>query len=234
MISVILPAYNESASIGPLIAEIRSALAGRDFEIIVADDGSPDGTADRVEAIGDARVRVLRRTGERGLAVSIRDGIRTSRGDIIILMDSDFNHSPAYLPILVDNSRHYDCVIASRFLYGGGMREAWRNWASWSFNIFVRIMTGGTITDCLYGYLAVRRETLFSCDFDRIFWGYGDYCIRLLYYLQKRKTSILQIPALNGTRREGRGNRRFAWVLYQYTREVVKLALRERFRGGRP
>ena len=233
MVSIILPTFNESPSIGALINELRQELGGREFEIIVADDGSPDGTADLVEGLGDPRVRVIRRQGLRGLAVSIRDGILASRGDEIVIMDSDFNHKVAYLPVLLENLRYYDCVMASRFLYGGGMQEAWRNSASWIFNIFIRIMTGGNITDCLYGYVAIKRKTLFVCDFERIFWGYGDYCIRLFYYIQKTKVPILQIPAQNGARRGGSGNRRFFWVLWKYTREVCLLTLRERLGFGR-
>ena len=233
MVSVILPTFNESRSIVALLDELRQALANGEFEIIVADDGSPDGTADLVEGLGDPRIRVIRRPGPPGLAVSIRDGILASRGDEIVIMDSDFNHQVAYIPVLLENLRHYDCVMASRFLYGGGMQEAWRNSASWIFNIFIRIMTGGNITDCLYGYVAIKRKTLFACDFGRIFWGYGDYCIRLFYYLQKAKTPILQIPAQNGARRAGSGNRRFFWVLWKYTREVGLLTLRERLGFGR-
>jgi dolichol-phosphate mannosyltransferase len=233
MISIVLPTYNESVSIGELLGEIRQVLASQEYEVIVADDGSPDGTADLVEGLGDERVRVIRRSGPRGLAVSIRDGLMETRGERIVVMDSDFNHQVSYLPILLENLKHYDCVMASRFLYGGGMQEAWRNSASWIFNLFIRIMTGGSVTDCLYGYFAIHRAKLFECDFGQVFWGYGDYCIRLFYYLQKKRVSLLQIPAQNGRRRSGQGNRRFFWVLWKYTREVVLLTMKERFGFGK-
>jgi len=65
-------------------------------------------------------------------------------------------------------------------------------------------------------------------NYDDIFWGYGDYCIRLLYYLQKQKTNILQVPAVNGDRRHGRGNSSFLKVFMQYTVETLKLTFKER------
>jgi dolichol-phosphate mannosyltransferase len=225
-ISVILPTYNESESILPFVEEIHAVLAGREHEILVVDDNSPDGTYRLVSDAGIPSVRALLRTTDRGFANSIRHGLEQATGDVLIVMDSDFNHQPGYLPFMIDAIRYYDCVTASRFLYGGLMTPRSRHILSWLFNVFVRVATGGKITDNLYGFFAVRRDVLFRLDFDRIFWGYGDYCIRLLFHLERAHADILQFPSVIGRRRGGAGNRAFLKVFLLYTRETIKLALR--------
>jgi dolichol-phosphate mannosyltransferase len=229
-VSVILPAYNEKANVLPLIDAIQRELAEIAHEIIVVDDNSPDGTYKAVLSLNRPYVKAILRTENRGLAHSIRCGLEHAKGDILVLMDSDFNHQPRYLPFMIQSLSHYDCVSASRFVYGGRMDSRLRHLLSWFFNIFVRVITIGQITDCLYGFLAIKREVLEKCNFDKIFWGYGDYCIRLMYYLQQMHAGVLQIPAVNGQRKHGEGNSKFFKVFVQYTKEVLKLAYRERVR----
>lgn len=228
LVSVVLPTYNERENAVLLVREIHEVLGDRPHEIVVADDDSPDGTCEALLALKDPRLTVVRRTSGKGLANSIRCGIEHSRGTRVVVMDSDFNHQPLYLPFMVDALAHYDCVSGSRFLYGGRMNTRRRHLLSWQFNVFTRFMTGGQITDNLYGFFAIRREVLDRCDFERIFWGYGDYAIRLLYYLQAMEASILQFPAVNGTRRAGVGNSQFLRVFRQYFGEVLRLAASNR------
>src|SRR5690606_8627688 len=105
-------------------------------------------------------VKPLLRTSNPSLALSIRHGIEHSTGNIIVVMDSDFNHRPEYLPILIENMKYYDCVSASRFVYGGDMGNRFRHISSWLFNIFTRIVTRTFITDSLFGYFSIRRDVL--------------------------------------------------------------------------
>lgn len=232
LVSVILPTYNERTNALLLVKELHEVLAGRPHEIVVADDDSPDGTHDALVALKDPTVTAIRRTSDRGLANSIRCGLEHARGSSVVIMDSDFNHQPMYLPFMLDALEHYDCVSGSRFLYGGRMSTRTRHLLSWQFNVFTRVMTGGQMTDNLYGFFAIRRDVLDRCDFDRIFWGYGDYAIRLLHQLQALEVSILQFPAVNGARRAGVGNSRFLKVFWQYFLEVMKLSLKERLPGA--
>ena len=227
-VSVVLPTYNEKGNVIPLIKEIHKNLEGYQHEIIVADDNSPDGTYEAVKSLNYDFVKPILRTENKGFANSIRCGIEHASGNVITVMDSDFNHQPEYLPFMIDNIQYYDCVTASRFLYGGAMDSRLRHYLSWIFNIFTRILTGGRITDSLYGYFAIKRDTLNTLDFDKVFWGYGDYCIRLFYFLQVNRKNVLQFPAINGKRIDGEGNSRFLNVLFQYTKAVLKLTLKER------
>ena len=232
-ISVILPTYNEKGNIIRLVEAIHGQLLSHDHEVIVVDDNSPDGTFQILADSNKPYLIPILRTQDRGFAHSIRCALEKAGGDILIVMDSDFNHDPGYLPFMIDALRYYDCVTASRFVYGGKMDSRARHILSWCFNIFIRLIIGGQITDSLYGYFAIKRAHLMRCDFDKIFWGYGDYCIRLLYYLQQNNASILQFPAVNGKRIDGKGNGRFLRVFWQYFCEAIKLSCRARFIPGR-
>ena len=100
--SIILPTYNEKDNIVELINAIFAILASDslDFEIVLVDDNSPDGTAEAVRQNfdGNGRVKLFVRTQERGLATAIRYGLEHSDGDILVFMDTDFNHDPAMIP----------------------------------------------------------------------------------------------------------------------------------------
>ncbi len=229
-ISIILPTYNERYNIIPLTQTIGEVLKGREYEVLVVDDNSPDGTYQAVVDLRDPRVKAILRVQDRGLAFSIRCGLENATGNIFVIMDSDFNHQPQYLPFMIDALTYYDCVSGSRFVYGGRMDSRARHLMSWVFNIFNRLVTGGQVTDSLYGFIAIKREIMESCDYNNIFWGYGDYCIRLMYYLQRQNRSILQFPAVNGRRLSGTRNDRMLPVFLQYTKEVLSLSLRKRLR----
>lgn len=226
-VSVVLPTYNELSNIIPLVKAIAEVLDGRDYEILVVDDNSPDGTYQAIVDLAEPRIRGILRTSDRGFAKSIRCGLENARGDYLVVMDSDFNHQPRYLPFMLDSLKHYECVSGSRFVYGGAMDTRRRHLLSWVFNIFSRLVTGGQITDSLYGFLAMRRELLAGLDFDKIFFGYGDYCIRLMYYLQQDRREVLQFPAVNGRRLAGTGNTHLFRVGILYTKAVLRLG-RER------
>lgn len=227
-VSIILPCYNEKNNIIPLIEDIHKELDQCNHEIIVVDDNSPDHTYDAILVKNYPFVRVFLRTEDHGFAKSIRHGIEHSKGDYIVVMDSDFNHQPKYLPILLNNLQYYDGVFASRFVYGGKMNGKVRHLASWFFNIFVRILTRHYITDSLFGYFAINRDVLEKINFNEVFWGYGDYCIRLMYYLQENKANLLQIPAIIGKRLAGKGNRKFLSIFFLYTKETIKLAFKRK------
>jgi len=229
-ISVILPTLNERLNIVALINRIHSELRDYNHEILVVDDDSPDGTYQVVLDLNYVYVKTILRTKNHGLANSIRCGLENAKGQIFIVMDSDFNHKPEYLSFMVQSLLHYDCVFASRFLYGGGMNNLLHQILSWVFNVFIRFMVGGKILDSLYGFFAIKRETIEQLNYDNIFWGYGDFCMRLLYYLQKNRADILQMPAVNGKRRGGKGNRRFLGVFFQYFVAALKLIYKARIK----
>ena len=130
IVSVILPTYNERDNIGELIECIDIALRAESFayECLVVDDNSPDGTAQFVrEQFGNREnIRVCVRLHERGLASAIKHGVLNAAGDVVVVMDTDFNHDPRMIPQMVKFLQYYDIVIGSRFVMRGGMRERGR------------------------------------------------------------------------------------------------------------
>jgi dolichol-phosphate mannosyltransferase len=230
-VSVVLPAFREKENLSLLVPRISKALAKYTHEILVVDDNSQDGTEEAMTQLQQNQkipVRTIVRKTNRGFAFSIREGIEKATGDALVIMDSDGNHDPDYLPMMIANLNFYDCVSGTRFQYGGRMDSRKRYLLSWLFNAFVRVMTRKYITDSLYGFIAIRKAELMKVNFDKVFWGYGDYCIRLLYYLQCLGVSILQFPAENGIRHHGEGNSRFIKVFFQYFSAVIKLVVKEK------
>lgn len=222
LVSVILPTYNEKDNIIDLIQAVHRELKDQSYEIIVVDDQSPDGTYQTVCELQDEKVKTVLRTADPGLAESIRCGLEQAQGDIILVMDSDFDHDPQYIPFMLKALEHYDFVCASRFLYGGKMNGWLHSLGSRAFNIFIQCLTQSRLTDHLYGYFMIKREVLEQCPYDKIFYGYGDYYIRLLYYLEKCKVSIRQFPVVNGARVRQKETS-FLEIFVQYFMAVIRL-----------
>ncbi len=232
-ISVILPTLNEKDNILDIIDAVHQQVSQYTHKIIVIDDNSTDGTYDILSCLQLPYLFAIKREGARGLAASIRYGIEhASGGDILVVMDSDFNHQPKYIPIMLDALRYYDVAVCSRFLYGGGMDgNSFHYFCSKVFNTFVCMATKSKITDNLFGFFAIKKNILERCPYDDIFFGWGDYYIRLLFYLQKQGASIIQIPAVSGIRRYGESKRRNLSVFIKYSFEVFKLMYKSKVKS---
>jgi dolichol-phosphate mannosyltransferase len=128
MISVVIPTYNEAAAIEETLRRAAAALrsAGEDFELLVVDDASADGTAERAESLAnEIPVRVLRRPGRLGLATAVLDGWAIARGEVLGVIDADLQHPPEVLTGLAQAIRkeEADLAIGSRYVPGGGTSD---------------------------------------------------------------------------------------------------------------
>lgn len=170
MISVVIPTYNEAAVIPETLRRAAAALksSGEPYELLVVDDGSPDGTADVAQRLGDEfPVRVLRRAGRLGLATAVLEGWAIARGDVLGAMDADLQHPPEVLRDLVETLKQpdVDLVIASRYRGGGGAKD-WsyvRRFISWGATHLascVLPLTLAEVTDPMSGMFLVRRSAL--------------------------------------------------------------------------
>jgi dolichol-phosphate mannosyltransferase len=228
-VSVILPTFNEKDNIVSLVEELRSRFRAADhsYELLVVDDQSPDGTGGIVAAAfaEDPAIRVIVRRANAGLAYSIREGIERSTGSIILVMDTDFNHKPKDAVLLSQVAQYVDLVIGSRFTFGGGMSNLPRYYLSYFYNIFLRLTLGTRLDDNLSGLFAVKRERIFELDFDKIFWGYGDYFFRLLLLSQRAGFLHIEVPIFYGERLGGESKTRFLEIFAKYTREVLYLVV---------
>ena len=125
MLSVVVPTYNEAGSVTGLAERLHAALAGREWELVIVDDGSPDGTADIAAALAPRiPTNVVRRAGKAGLASAVVAGFAAARGDVLVVMDADLSHPPEIVPALVDAlARGADLAVGSRYVAGGGVMD---------------------------------------------------------------------------------------------------------------
>lgn len=228
--SIILPTYKEKDNIVELVQAIFAALqpTSIEFEIIIVDDNSPDGTADIVRAYfsRDERVKLFVRQHERGLATALRYGIDHSEGDILVFMDTDFNHDPAIIPQMVKFLEYYDIIIGSRFVMAGGMEDKFRQFSSRIYNIAIQLLFGTPVHDNLSGFFAIYRNKLATMDLEQIYYGYGDYFIRLLMVANKRGYNMLEIPVFYRLRMHGHSKTQFIATFIQYSQALLMLRIK--------
>jgi dolichol-phosphate mannosyltransferase len=227
--SIILPTYNERENIVELIKAITATLSSfSDYEVIVVDDNSPDGTADAVRQYlnSNSQIRLYVRTEDRGLASAIRHGVERANGQILVFMDTDFNHDPAILPQMISFLQYYDIVIGSRFVMAGGMEDRFRQFSSLLYNYGIRLLFRTPVHDNLSGFFSIDRDKLLSMDLDQIYYGYGDYFIRLLMVAHRRGYNMLEIPVFYRLRMHGHSKTQFFSILTKYTLAIIKLRLK--------
>lgn len=232
-LSIVLPTYNEKESIGELIRSLLTVITPRipEVEVIVVDDYSPDGTAEvvRREFSDRPEVRLQVRKTEKGLATAIAHGLALARGRHIVVMDTDFNHHPQDLPRLLALLPEADIVVGSRYVPGGGMKTSrFRYFGSWLFNLFIRLTLWTPIKDNLSGFLAFKREILDRLPGRDIFYGYGDYCIRLLHHARRAGLVIKEVPVVYEFRLGGESKTDFRRQLINYSKATLALRLRKR------
>lgn len=201
-LSIIFPTYNEAENIKELILECvkYSTQAGiRNVEAIVVDDNSPDGTAEVVEKIipDNFKLRLIRRTKDKGLTNSIKDGIAASSYDTVMWLDCDFSHPPSQIPQMVYKiDQGYDAVVNSRYLAGGGEERSGKGgklqkFLSTLLNRTVRFLLNPNLSDYTSGFIMVRKEVLEKIP---LHGDYGEYFIELVYKIVRSKYKICELP----------------------------------------
>ncbi len=157
-VSILIPAYNEEEAIGPVIAEVKEAMkkSPQDYEILVVDDASTDGTAERAKGEG---VRVLRRPVRGGSGASRRTGIETARGEIVVMLDGDGSYDPRDIPELLKHFPDYDQVNGARTSEEGTLKLL-RAPAKWFIRKLACYLTKTEIPDLNTGLKAFKREIM--------------------------------------------------------------------------
>ena len=170
---VVIPTYNEAENLPWIVGRLRAAHP--EIDVLVVDDGSPDGTgaiADELAA-GDDAVGVVHRTAKEGLGAAYLHGFRVALDagyDVIGEMDADGSHQPEQLGRLLDALRGADLVIGSRWVPGGAVVN-WplrRELLSRGGNLYVRLLLGVPVRDATAGYRLFRRATLEKIDLDSV------------------------------------------------------------------
>jgi dolichol-phosphate mannosyltransferase len=161
----VLPTFNESGNVGPIVDRLAKALQGIRYEVIFVDDDSPDGTADAVRRLAGEQdnLRVLQRIGRRGLASACIEGILGAAAPVVAVMDADMQHDETILPEMLRRIReeNLDLVVGSRNMAGGSMGEFTKARVKLS-QLGRRLSLMGAeheLSDPMSGFFMVRVET---------------------------------------------------------------------------
>ncbi|AKF03220.1 glycosyltransferase [Sandaracinus amylolyticus] len=256
-LSLILPTLDEAENVSYLVPELLDVLAPSD-EILVVDDGSTDGTRERVLAIAenDPRVRWIARRGARSLTASLLDGIGSARGTLVGWMDADGTMSPDDLCRLIDAvTSGADLAIGSRFTRGGRIkgqvgdraRDRWRALhrvresrdaalpvlLSWALNVLLLpAILGDGAHDYTSGFVVGDRALIASLDLRG---RHGEYFVHLWTQAKRRGARIVEVPYAAGTRDAGQSKTITRWADYLVRgRDYLGAAVSARFDRQRP
>lgn len=233
-ISVVSPTYNEAANIARLVSEVTAALEGFEFEIVVADDDSPDRTWEEADRIAQTnpRVRVIRRRNNRGLSPAVIDGFLAATGDFVACIDADLQHDPKILRQMVAAlASGSDVVVGSRYVYGGGTGEwhPFRRFESWVATKLAQLFLGVTLRDPMSGYFILRSE-----DFRRICHQLDARGFKILLEIVSRlaPSNLREIPYTFRPRVAGE-SKLSSKVILQYFGQLWRLASVSRYMSVR-
>lgn len=208
---VIIPTYNEIENIDSVI---DAALGqGASFHVLIVDDNSPDGTAQKVKEkqTNDSRIHLIQRKGKLGLGTAYIEGFKygIQKGfDYIFEMDADFSHNPNDLPRLLETLLHqeFDVAVGSRYTIGGDISNwpADRKLLSYSASVYVRMITWMPVKDPTAGFICYKRTVLESLDLDKVtFIGYA-FQIEMKFYAWLKGFKIVEVPITFSDRIRGK------------------------------
>ncbi len=218
---IVLPTYNERDNVGQVVQGVLAVAP--DIDVLVVDDGSPDGTGNVVRALAneEPRVRLVERSGKQGLASAYLAGFRQGLAegyDVLVEMDADQSHRPEDLARLLEGSKRFDLTIGSRYVPGSGVT----NWSrarlavSRGGNAYARAALGFPVHDATSGYRAFRRgllETLVRDGFTSD--GYA-FQIELAYRSWRLGYEVGEVPITFREREHGHS---------KFSRRIVAEAL---------
>ena len=205
---VVIPTFNEADNIPQLLPTVLKL--GEEFNILVVDDGSPDGTAKLVKEMQktEERIHLIERAGKMGLGTAYVAGFKYAIAngfDYVFEMDADFSHDPSELPRMLQKAEEYDLVIGSRYIQGVNVV----NWPmkrlllSYFANIYTRVITGMPVHDATGGYKCFRRAVLESIDLDAIHSNGYAFQIEMNFKTWRKGFRVCEIPIVFVDRRIG-------------------------------
>ena len=206
-LSLVVPTYNERENITLLLERIHKSLSDYNYELIVVDDNSPDGTSELARSLASKYpLKVIVRTNERGLASAVVVGFKQARGDILGVIDADLQHPPEFIPALIKAVRDgADVAIASRYIQGGGI-EGWtfkRKIISRGAKIPANILltSARKIKDPLSGFFLFRKRVI-----DGAVLSPTGYKILLEVLVRGKANRVVEVPYTFKERERGKSN----------------------------
>lgn len=222
MISIIIPTYNERENISELFSRIDTVL-DEEFEIILVDDKSPDGTAEKAEELSENYpVNVFVREEDYGLSQSVIKGFEEAKGDQMVVMDADLQHPPEKIPEILQGLDNSDISIGSRFIDEGGGVEHWgmtrkiiNRGASFFYNIINR---GNGLSDPMSGFFAFKLDGVNTDTLD------AEGFKILLEILHQNDLEVVEVPYSFHKRNNGTSSLNFSAVV-DYMEQLGKFFL---------
>ena len=207
---VIIPTYNEADNIIKIIPEVlKNSSSENEFNILVVDDNSPDGTAGLVEGMNNDKVKLLKREKKSGLGTAYVAGFHyaiKNNYDYVFEMDADFSHDPKYLKGFIERiNEGYDLVIGSRYINGVSVL----NWPirrlilSYMASVYTRMVTGLKVMDTTAGFMCYRVSALRQINLDEVKSNGYSFQIEMKFKFYKKGFKISEIPILFIDRLEG-------------------------------
>lgn len=213
-----IPTFNESENIQPLIRGILNVDSS--IEVLVIDDDSPDGTAALVQDLAEesSRVHLFLRKKERGRGTAGIAGFLKALemgADCVIEMDGDFSHHPRHIPAFLHAIKHYDVVIGSRAIQGGGERgrSRFRRFVTRFANTFIRWIYHIPIRDCTSGFRCFKRTVLEALPLRKMISRGPSIVEEVLYACHCLGFSFREIPIIFEDRKRGASTLSFSKLL---------------------
>lgn len=232
---VIIPTYNEAENIIKIIPLVlQNSTEENQFNVLVVDDNSPDGTAALVENLKNPNVHIIKRAKKNGLGTAYVAGFHYAikEGyDYVFEMDADFSHDPKYLKGFIEKIRQgYDLVIGSRYINGISVL----NWPlsrlilSYLASVYTRMVTGLKVMDTTAGFMCYRVSALKQIDLDKVKSNGYSFQIEMKFKFYKKNFKIFEVPILFIDRTEGE-SKMSRKVVYEAYFMVWKLKLKSIF-----
>ena len=196
-LSIVIPIYNEAATISEIVAMVRSVEVGLEKEILLVDDCSRDGTLAVLKQMSadHSDLKVLFHEVNRGKGAALRTGFAAATGDVVLIQDADMEYDPKEYPRLLQPilDRHADVVYGSRFLGGGAHRVVyfWHNLGNKLLTTLSNMTTNLNLTDMEVCYKVFRREVIQSIPLKEDRFGFE---VEITAKLARRKLKIYEVP----------------------------------------
>jgi len=207
---LVLPTYNEAGNIEAFAEAVLEKLPAS-ARVLIVDDNSPDGTGKIADRLAERHepVAVLHRPHKEGLGPAYIAGFKQALAEgagMVLEMDSDFSHDPAYLPRLLEAGERSDLAIGSRYVPGGGVGDwsALRRAISRGGSAYARLVLGVGVRDLTGGFKCFRREVLEAIDLDSIHSRGYAFQIEMTYRAIQRGFKVVEVPIVFRERRAGK------------------------------